>query len=102
MLGLDVVHCSGCTGEPSTAPSPQPLPVMAEVRLVCVGQRALCHGHHEQPLIGYMVPGGSSFQQQFLASEGSQPRSSRGMPTSESSPGGESRLSGGVVLVWST
>ena len=70
VLGLDVANCSRCTGESATVPSPEPLPVMAEVRLVHVGQRALCCGCHGQPLIGYMVPGGSSFQQRSLSSEG--------------------------------
>jgi len=63
ILGLDVANCSGCTGEPSSAPSPDPLPVMVEVHPVCAGQRALRCGHCGQPLIGYMVPGGSTFQQ---------------------------------------
>jgi len=70
VLGLDVANCSGCTGESSTAPSPEPLPVMVEVHPVHAGQRALHHGRHGQPPIGYMVPGGSTFQQRSPSSEG--------------------------------
>jgi len=63
VLGLDMGHCSGCTGEPSSAPSPDPLPVMAEIRLVHTGQRAFCCGRCGDPLTRYMVPGGLPFQQ---------------------------------------
>jgi len=44
VLGLDVARCSGCTGESSSTPSPDPLPVMAEVHLVRTGQRAFAMG----------------------------------------------------------
>ena len=97
MLGLDMAHCSGCTGEPSSAPSPDPLPVMVEVLPVHTGQRALRHGRCGQPLTRYMVPGGSSFQQRSPLSEGGRPWTSRGLSTSDSSQGGESRSSGGVA-----
>ena len=70
VLGLDMAHCSGCTGEPSSAPSPNPLPVMAEVHPVHTGQRAFHRGHRGDPLIGYVVSGRSSFQQQSALSEG--------------------------------
>ena len=63
MLGLDVGHCSGCTGEPSNASSPDPLPVMAEVHPVRTGQRAFRRGHCGDPLTGYVVSGGLPFQQ---------------------------------------
>jgi len=63
VLGLDVVGCSGCTGESSSVPSPDPLPVVAEVCPVHTGQRAFRHGHCGDPLIGYMVSGGLLFQQ---------------------------------------
>jgi len=63
VVGLDIVGCSGCSGESSSVSSPVPLPVMAEIHLVHTGQRAFHHGHR-QPLIGYMVPGGSFVQQQ--------------------------------------
>ena len=70
MLGLDVARCSGCAGESSSALSPDPLPVIAEVHPVCTGQRVFRHGCHGDPLTGYMVPGGLSFQQHPALSEG--------------------------------
>ena len=99
MLGLDVAHCSGCTGESSSAPSPDPLPVMAEVHLVCTGQRAFHRGRCGDPLT---VLGGSSYQQQSASLEGGRPETSRGLSPSDSSQGGESGLSGGVTQAWST
>jgi len=94
ILGLDVVGCSGCSGESSSVPSPESLPVMAEIHLVHAGQCAVCRGCC-QPLIGYMVPGGTFSEQQSLLLEGSCPRTSRGPPSSDSSQDGESGLSGG-------
>jgi len=61
VLGLDVACCSGCTGETSSVPSPDPLPVMAEVHPVCTGQRAFHRGCCGDPLTEYVVPGGSLF-----------------------------------------
>jgi len=46
VMGLDVVGCSGCSGKSSSVPSPAPLPVMAEIHPVHVGQRAFCCGLH--------------------------------------------------------
>jgi len=57
VLGLDVARCLGCTGEASSASSPVPLPVMAEIHPVRTGQRAFCRG---DPLT---VLGGLSYQQ---------------------------------------
>jgi len=94
VLGLDMAHCSGCTREPFSAFSPDPLPMMAEVCPVRTGQRAFCHGHRGDPLIGYMVPGDSSFQQRSSSWESGRPRTSRGLSTSDSSQGGESGSSG--------
>jgi len=102
VLGLDVGHCSGCTGEPSSALSPDPLPVMAEIHPVHTGQRAFCHGHRGDPLTRYVVPGGSPFQQRSASSEGGRPGTSRGLSPSDSSQGGESGSSGGVARAWST
>ena len=70
---------------------------MAEVRPIHAGQRVLCCGHCGQPLIGYMVPGGLSFQQQSLSLEGGQPWISRGLSTSDFSQSGESGLSGEIA-----
>jgi len=78
VLGLDVVPCSGCTRESSGASSPAPLPVMAEVRPVHVGQRAFRRGHRDGCLIGPVVADGSFFQQQPMSSEGGQPTLSEG------------------------
>jgi len=69
-MGLDVVGCSGCSGESTSMPSPGPLPVVAKIRLVRAGQHAFCCGCH-QPLIGYMVPGGLFPQQQSASLKGS-------------------------------
>jgi len=69
-MGLDIVGCSGCSGESSSVPSPEPLPVMAEICPVRAGQCAL-HCGHCQPLIGYMVPGGLFSQQRSSSSEDS-------------------------------
>jgi len=99
--GLNVANCSGCTGEPSSASSPVPLPVMAEIHLVCAGQCALHCGHRGQPLTRYMVPGSSIFEQQSLSSEGGHPRTSRGCSSSNSAKDRESRLSGGIAQAWS-
>jgi len=63
MLGLDVANCSGYTGEMSSTPSPDPLPVRVEILPVCAGQHALHCSRQGQPLIGYMVPGGLTFEQ---------------------------------------
>jgi len=101
MLGLDVACCSGCIGETSSIPSPDSLPMMAEVCPVRTGQRAFCCGHHGNPLTGYLVSGGLSFQQRPASSEGGRPRMSRELSCSDSSQSGESRSSGGVAQAWS-
>jgi len=62
VLGLDVARCSGCTGESSSAPSPDPLPVMAEILLVRISQCARRTGH-KQPLMGCSFLGESSWEQ---------------------------------------
>jgi len=54
VLGLDVARCSGCTGETSSALSPDPLPVMAKVCLVHTGQRAFHCGCCGDPLTEYV------------------------------------------------
>jgi len=54
-LDLGVVRYSGCSRESSSVLSPEPLPIIADIYLVCAGQHAVCRGHC-QPLIGYMVP----------------------------------------------
>jgi len=40
VIGLDIVGCSGYTGESSSMPSPEPLAVMAETHPICVSQCA--------------------------------------------------------------
>jgi len=97
VLGLDVVPCSGCTGESSGASSPALLPVMTEVRPVCVGQRAFHCGRHDGRLIGPVAADGSFFQQQPALLEGGRPGTSRGLSPSDSSQGGESGSVGGVA-----
>jgi len=96
VMGLDIVGCSGCSGESSSMSSPVPLPAMAEICPVRTGQCAFRHGCC-QLLIGYMVPSGSFAQQQSSSSESGRSGTSRGLSTSDSSQGGESGLSGGVA-----
>ena len=96
VLGLDVARCSGCTGESSSASSPVPLPVMAEIRPVRIGQRARRTGC-KQPLMGCFLLGESSWEQRTASSEGGRPGTSRGLSTSDSSQSGESGSSGGVA-----
>jgi len=96
VLGLDMAWCSGCTGESSSALSPAPLPVMAEVLPVRVSQRARRTGR-KQSLMGYSLLGESSWEQQLASPESSRPGTSRGLSTSDSSQGGESGSSRGVA-----
>jgi len=94
--GLEVIPCSGCTGEVSSADSPEALEVMAEILPVRVGQRAHRTGRR-QPLMGCSFLGESSWEQRQASSEGSRPGTSRGLSTSDSSQGGESGSTGGVA-----
>jgi len=75
VLGLEVVPCSGCTGEFSSADSPEALEVMAEILPVRVGQRARRTGRR-QPLMGCPFLGESSWEQRQVSSEGSRPGTS--------------------------
>jgi len=101
VLGLDVVRCSGCTGESSSAPSPDPLPVMAEILPVRIGQHA-CRTGCKQPLMGCSFLGESSWEQRLASSEGGRPGMSRGLSCVDSSQGGESGSSRGVARAWSS
>jgi len=101
VLGLDVVRCSGCTEESSSAPSPDPLPVMAEVLPVRIGQRARRTGRR-QPLMGCSFLGESSWEQRQASLEGGRPGTSRGLSCGNSSQDGESGSSGRVARAWST
>jgi len=101
VLGLDVARCSGCSEEPSSAPSPAALPVMADILPVRIGQRARRTGCR-QPLMGCPFLGESSWEQRQASSEGGRPGTSRGLSTSDSSKSGESGSSRGVARAWSS
>jgi len=96
VLGLEVAQCSGCTGEVSSADSPEALEVMAKILPVHIGQRARRTGR-KQPLMGCSFLGESSWEQRQASLEGGQPGTSRGLSTSDSSQGGESGSSGEIA-----
>ena len=81
-------------------PSPDPVPMMAEILPVRIGQRARRTGR-KQSLMGCSFLGQSSWEQRQASSEGSRPGTSRGLSYSDSSKSGESGSSGGVARAWS-